>query len=217
MIPLPEKWHGLSDVEARYRYRYVDLIANPEVREVFYKRAKVIREIRSFLDDRDFLEVETPVLNYVTGGAAARPFATHYNALHCDMFLRISLELPLKKLVVGGLERVYEIGRVFRNEGLSKKHNPEFTMIEFYQAYATFEDLMSLTEQMICAVVQSVAGGLRIEYGGEEIDFTPPWRRISMLDSIHEIGGVGRDLDLRSLPGAQAAARAPSGRARAGG
>ena len=206
LIPLPEKWHGLSDTEARYRCRYVDLIANPDVRAVFYKRAQIIREIRRFLDERDFLEVETPVLNYIAGGATARPFATHYNALHSDMFLRIALELPLKKLVVGGLERVYEIGRVFRNEGLSKKHNPEFTMIEFYHAYATFEDLMDLTEAMLTRLFTAVTGGLQITFGGTPIDLTPPWRRISMLDSVYEIGGVDRGLDLNSLAGVQEAA-----------
>ncbi len=206
LIPLPEKWHGLTDVEARYRYRYMDLIANPEVREVFRKRSLIIGAVRRFLDERGYVEVETPVLSYVAGGATARPFSTHYNALHSDMFLRIALELPLKKLVVGGLERVYEIGRVFRNEGLSKKHNPEFTMIEFYQAYATFEDLMDLTEEMLTTIVRMVNGSLVLKYGGREVDFTPPWPRLSMLESIHAVGGVDRDLDLNTLQGAREAA-----------
>jgi lysyl-tRNA synthetase, class II len=207
LIPLPEKWHGLTDVEARYRYRYVDLIANPEVRAVFRKRAQVIREIRAFLDGMGYVEVETPVLGAVAGGAVARPFETYYNALGCPVALRIALELPLKKLIVGGLERVYEIGRVFRNEGLSKKHNPEFTMLEFYQAYATFEDLMDLTERMLCSLAQAVTGGLKLRLGEREIDLTPPWPRISMVESIYQIGGVERALDLNSLAGAQAAAQ----------
>ncbi|NLF24609.1 MAG: lysine--tRNA ligase [Deltaproteobacteria bacterium] len=206
LIPLPEKWHGLTDVESRYRYRYVDLIANPEVREIFKKRARIIREIRSFLDNRGFVEVETPVLTYVAGGAAARPFETFYNALDCNMYVRIALELPLKKLVVGGLERVYEIGRVFRNEGLSKKHNPEFTMIEFYQAYATYQDLMDLTEQLICDLALKVRGSLKFQYCGRELDLTPPWPRISMLESIYQIGGLERTIDIRTLEGARDAA-----------
>jgi lysyl-tRNA synthetase, class II len=199
LIPLPEKWHGLSDTETRYRQRYVDLIANSDVRDVFRKRSKIIKAIRDFLEKRDYVEVETPVLHYIAGGATARPFKTHYNALHCDMNLRIALELPLKKLIVGGLERVYEIGRIFRNEGLSKKHNPEFTMLEFYQAYATFNDLMTLTEEMFVEVANLVNGSLIVKFGEKEIDFTPPWPRISMLDSIHDIGGVPRSLNLNEL------------------
>ncbi len=206
LIPLPEKWHGLTDVEARYRQRYVDLISNAESREVFRARARIIREIRAFLDKRDFLEVETAVLNYVTGGASARPFSTHFNALNTDMHLRISLELPLKKLIAGGLERVYELGRVFRNEGLSKKHNPEFTMIEFYQAYATFDDLMQLTEELFVHLVQTVRGGMKASYGGKEIDFTPPWPRLSMKDSLHELGGVDRSVNLDDLKAVHAVA-----------
>ncbi|RMG40538.1 MAG: lysine--tRNA ligase [Candidatus Dadabacteria bacterium] len=206
LVPLPEKWHGLSDVELRYRQRYVDLIANPEVREIFRKRARIIAGIRSFLDDLGFLEVETPVLNYVAGGATARPFITHYNALHCDMYLRIALELPLKKLVVGGLERVYEIGRIFRNEGLSKKHNPEFTMLEFYAAYLDYTRLMDLTEEMLHKIVVDLCGSAKIDYLGQQLDFTPPWPRISMLDSIYEIGGVERNFDLNTLEGVKAAA-----------
>jgi lysyl-tRNA synthetase class 2 len=207
LIPLPEKWHGLSDVEARYRYRYVDLIANPDVRETFKMRSKIIAGIRSFLDDRDYLEVETPTLSYVAGGASARPFGTHYNALHCDMNLRIALELPLKKLVVGGLERVYEIGKAFRNEGLSKKHNPEFTMIEFYQAYATFEDLMDLTEELFVKLAEDVLGTTSLDYCGQSIDLARPWKRISMKDSVYEIGGVEKDFDLDTLEGVVAAAQ----------
>lgn len=199
LIPLPEKWHGLTDIEARYRHRYVDLIANPEVREIFKKRARIINRIRSFLDNRGFIEVETPVLNHIAGGATARPFRTHYNALDADMNLRIALELPLKKLIVGGLERVYEIGRIFRNEGLSKKHNPEFTMLEFYQAYATFDDLMSLTEELFVDLLQSINGSLKTTYCGQEIDYTPPWPRLSMLESLHEIGGIDRSHDLNDV------------------
>lgn len=208
LIPLPEKWHGLSDVEARYRHRYVDLIANPEVRQVFRARSRIIREIRAFLDARNFLEVETPVLHYIAGGASARPFMTHYNSLDCEMNLRIALELPLKKLIVGGLERVYEIGRNFRNEGISRKHNPEFTMLEFYQAYATFEDLMTLTEELLCSVVSTVCGKSVIAYGEHQIDFTPPWPRLSMHESVHLVGGVDRSHDLNTLEGVHAAARA---------
>lgn len=199
LVPPPEKWHGLTDVEARYRHRYLDLISNPEVRDVFRKRAKIISFIRSYLDSRGFLEVETPVLSHIAGGATARPFDTHYNALSADMTLRIALELPLKKLVVGGLERVYEIGRVFRNEGLSKKHNPEFTMIEFYQAYATYKDLMDLTEDLLLKLVEEVCGSSVIEFGDKQINFKGPFRRISMQDSLHEIGGVDKTLDLSKL------------------
>lgn len=199
LIPLPEKWHGLSDIETRYRQRYLDLIANPEVRETFKTRARIIRYIRSFLDDRGFLEVETPVLQSVAGGASARPFITHHNALNLDMYLRIALELPLKKLIVGGLERVYEIGRIFRNEGISKKHNPEFTMLEFYQAYATFNDLMNLTEELLSGLVQNLHNSFKIKYAEHEIDFTPPWPRLSMQESIHEIGGISRQVDLSDL------------------
>jgi lysyl-tRNA synthetase class 2 len=208
LIPLPEKWHGLTDVESRYRYRYVDLISNPEVRDLFRIRARIIQTIREFLNDRGYLEVETPILNTVASGASAKPFATHHNALGCDMLLRIALELPLKKLIVGGFERVYEIGRNFRNEGISRKHNPEFTMLEFYQAYATYEDLMNLTEELLVMLVQRVVGTTSIQYGDQTIDFSRPWRRISMRDSVYEIGGVGRDYDLDTLQGVVAAAAA---------
>ena len=207
LIPLPEKWHGLKDLEARYRARYVDLIANPDVRDTFVKRSQIINEVRSFLNEHKFLEVETPVLHYTAGGATAKPFTTFHNALSTEMHLRIALELPLKKLVVGGLERVYEIGRIFRNEGLSKKHNPEFTMLEFYQAYATFEDLMTLTEAMFVRLANVTNGSLKIPFGDLTLDFTPPWPRISMLESIYKVGGVSRDLDLQTLAGVQAAAK----------
>ncbi|MCL4139354.1 UNVERIFIED_CONTAM: hypothetical protein GTU68_039302 [Idotea baltica] len=199
LIPLPEKWHGLSDIESRYRYRYVDLIANPEVRNQFKTRAKIISYIRKFLDKKDYTEVETPVLNYVPGGASARPFGTHYNALDCDMFLRIALELPLKKLIVGGLDRVYEIGRVFRNEGVSKKHNPEFTMIEFYQAYADYKDLMELTEELLSALAKEITGDVKFKFNDKELDFSAPFKKISMLDSLSEIGGLDKNLDFNSL------------------
>ncbi len=199
LIPLPEKWHGLTDIEARYRYRYVDLISNPDVRDIFRKRSKIIRALRIFLDSRGFLEVETPALHHVAGGANARPFRTHHNALSADMYLRIALELPLKKLVVGGIERVYEIGRVFRNEGISKKHNPEFTMLEFYQAYATYDDLMDLTEDLMKSIAQEVCGTLVLPWGENTINLEGPWRRLSMLESIYEVGGVGRDVDLNTI------------------
>ncbi len=207
LIPLPEKWHGLTDVEARYRHRYVDLIANPEVREVFKTRARIIQEIRHFLDQRDYIEVETPVLSHIAGGATARPFKSYYNALSMDVNLRIALELPLKKLIVGGLDRVYEIGRNFRNEGLSKKHNPEFTMLEFYQAYADYEKLMDLTEEMIGGLVERVTGVTQLVYGEHTIDFSRPWKRISMVDSIYEIGGVSKAINIETLDGALQAAR----------
>lgn len=199
LIPLPEKWHGLTDVESRYRFRYVDLISNPEVRDTFRKRSAIIRKIRSFLDERGFLEVETPSLHHVAGGAAARPFKTFHNALDIPMYLRIALELPLKKLVVGGLERVYELGRVFRNEGISKKHNPEFTMLEFYQAYVTFHELMDMTEELITGLAEEVCGSLVLPWGENTIHLERPWKRISMRDSIHEIGGIPASVDLDNI------------------
>ena len=208
LIPLPEKWHGLSDVEERYRHRYIDLISNPIVRETFKIRAMVIREIRSFLDSRDFIEVDTPVLQSIAGGANAKPFKTHHNSLGIDMFLRIATELPLKKCVVGGLERVYEIGRIFRNEGISRKHNPEFTSIEFYHAYATYEDLMNLTEELISGLVKKIHGTYIINYSGQEIDFTTPWPRVPMTESITTIGCVDSKFDLNTLEGAVGAAKA---------
>ncbi|RME01470.1 MAG: lysine--tRNA ligase [Deltaproteobacteria bacterium] len=188
--PLPEKFHGLSDVERRFRQRYLDLLMNPEVREVFQKRTRIIQEIRAFFDARDYLEVETPMMHPIPGGAAARPFVTHHNALDIDLYLRIAPELYLKRLVIGGFERVYEINRNFRNEGISHKHNPEFTMLEFYEAYATYEDLMSLTETLICGIAESVCGSLRIPWGEETIDLSPPWPRVSMARLVAERVGL---------------------------
>jgi len=189
--PLPEKWHGLSDQEARYRQRYVDLIVNPEVREVFRKRSQIVRQIRRFLDDRGFLEVETPMMHGTLGGATAKPFRTHHNALDLDLSLRIAPELHLKRLVVGSLERVYEIGRSFRNEGLSRQHNPEFTILEFYQAYATYEDLMTMTEDLFGELARAVAGRLDITYGGQSVNLRPPWPRIPMKAAIVEASRAG--------------------------
>jgi len=188
--PLPEKWHGLTDVEIRYRQRYLDLIANPEVKETFYNRSRIIRLIRQFMDEHDFLEVETPMMQPRAGGAAARPFKTHHNALDMDFFLRIAPELYLKRLVTGGLERVYEINRNFRNEGISTFHNPEFTMMEFYQSYATYEDLMNFTEALFVFIAQNVFGGLKFNYQNTEIDLTPPWRRISVKEALVQLAGM---------------------------
>ncbi len=188
--PLPEKWHGLKDVELRYRQRYLDLIVNPHVREVFIKRSKIIRSMRRYLDDHGFLEVETPMMQPIPGGATARPFITHHNALNMDLYLRIAPELYLKRLLVGGLEKVYEINRNFRNEGISTKHNPEFTMVEIYQAYADYEVMMELSENLIYHVVMDVLGTPVVEYQGVKLDFTPPWERITMLDAIKEYSGV---------------------------
>ncbi|HLU68563.1 MAG TPA: lysine--tRNA ligase [Kofleriaceae bacterium] len=182
--PLPEKWHGLTDVEIRYRQRYLDLAVNPEVREVFRKRSRIVSGIRSFLDGRGFLEVETPMMHPVIGGAAARPFTTHHNALDMPLYMRIAPELYLKRLLVGGLERVYEIGRNFRNEGLSRQHNPEFTMLELYQAFATYEDLMALTEELVSELAREVAGGTAVSWDGHEIDLAAPWRRLSVRDAV---------------------------------
>jgi len=190
--PLPEKWHGLKDVEERYRKRYLDLIVNEKVREVFTKRAKIIEYIRRYFIARDFIEVETPMMHVIPGGAVAKPFITHHNALGMDLFLRIAPELYLKRLVVGGLERVFEINRNFRNEGISVRHNPEFTMLEFYQAYATYEDLMALTEEMVSSLVYELFGGYIVTYNGREIDFSTPWRRITMEEALREFG----DFDL---------------------
>ncbi|MFY9140869.1 MAG: lysine--tRNA ligase [Thermacetogeniaceae bacterium] len=182
--PLPEKWHGLKDVDLRYRQRYLDLIVNPEVKDVFLKRIEIIRAMRHFLEERGFYEVETPMMQPVAGGAAARPFITHHNALDMALYLRIAPELYLKRLLVGGFEKVFEINRNFRNEGISTKHNPEFTMLELYQAYADYQDMMEITESMISFVVQKVLGSLKITYQGREIDFTVPWARLSMLDAV---------------------------------
>ena len=190
LYPLPEKFHGLQDTDIRYRQRYVDLIMNEEVRKTFLKRSQILREIRTFLDGRDFIEVETPMLVDNAGGAAARPFVTHYNALDEDKKLRISLELYLKRLIVGGLERVYEIGRVFRNEGLDTKHNPEFTLMELYQAYTDYNGMMELTEAMFRTVARAVNGSAVITYQGKEIDMEKPFRRVTMLELIKEDAGI---------------------------
>ena len=188
--PLPEKWHGLTDVETRYRQRHLDLISSSSVKETFYRRSRIIRFIRKFMDDHDFLEVETPMMQPRAGGAMARPFKTHHNALDMDFYLRIAPELYLKRLVTGGLERVYEINRNFRNEGISAFHNPEFTMMEFYQAYATYEDLMSFTEELLTGIAADIFGGLKFTYQGTEIDMTPPWRRISVKDALIQMAGM---------------------------
>jgi len=188
--PLPDKWHGLTDVEARYRQRYVDLAVSPEVRDVFRKRSQIVRGIRSFLDARRFLEVETPMMHPIIGGAAAKPFVTHHNALDMKLYMRIAPELYLKRLVVGGLERVYEINRNFRNEGLSRQHNPEFTMLEFYMAYANYRDLMDLTEEMVVGLVHDVNGATKVMQDGTEIELAAPWRRISIRDAVRELGKV---------------------------
>ena len=188
--PLPDKFHGLKDVEQRYRQRYLDLIVNPESKDIFVTRSKVIQSIRRFLDNKGYLEVETPMMHTIPGGAAARPFITHHNALDIDLYMRIALELHLKRLIVGGLEKVYEIGRVFRNEGVSTRHNPEFTMLELYEAYADFHDIMNLTEEMIVYVAQEVLGTTNIQYGEYNVDLTPKWKRIHMVDAIKEYVGV---------------------------
>jgi len=190
LLPLPEKFHGLTDVETRYRQRYVDLIVNPEVRDVFIKRARIVSLIREFMVGRDFLEVETPMMQPIPGGATARPFITHHNALDMQLYLRIAPELYLKRLVVGGFERVFEINRNFRNEGISVRHNPEFTMMEFYQAYATFEDLMDFTEEMLCHVAMALLGTLDFTYQGMPICFKRPWKRLTVKEAILEYGNV---------------------------
>ncbi|OEH84380.1 lysine--tRNA ligase [Desulfuribacillus stibiiarsenatis] len=188
--PLPEKFHGLKDIELRYRQRYVDLIVNPEVKDTFIKRSQIIQAMRQFLNERGYLEVETPTLHTIAGGAAAKPFITHHNALHMDMYLRIALELHLKRLIVGGLEKVYEIGRVFRNEGISTRHNPEFTMIELYEAYADYQDIMNLTEEMIAFCSEKVLGTTVVEYQGQKVDLTPKWERLSIVDAVKKYSGV---------------------------
>ena len=188
--PLPEKWHGLQDVETRYRQRYLDLIVNPEARRIFEVRARAVRYLRDFLVARGYLEVETPMMQPIAGGAAARPFVTHHNALDVDLYLRIAPELYLKRLVVGGYERVFELSRVFRNEGVSTRHNPEFTMLEFYQAHATYEDLMALTEEMLVGLAHEVAGGTTLQYGGEAIDLARPWPRRTMAELVSEHASV---------------------------
>ena len=188
--PLPDKWHGLKDVETRYRQRYLDLIANPEVRQVFVTRARIVSGLRRYLDDHGFLEVETPILQPIYGGAAARPFLTHHQQLHQDLYLRISDELYLKRLIIGGFERVYEIGRDFRNEGVSFKHNPEFTQLEFYEAYADYHGVMRRVEEMIVFVADEVLGGRHLVYEGHEIDLSPPWRRLPLRQAILDATGI---------------------------
>ena len=188
--PLPEKFHGLKDTELRYRQRYVDLIMNPEVKETFMTRSKIIKEIKNVLDNKGYVEVDTPILNTIAGGAAARPFITHHNTLDMDMYLRIANELYLKRLIVGGFDRVYELGRMFRNEGISIKHNPEFTNIELYAAYQDYNDMMDITEEIISTVAEKVLGTTKITYQGTPIDLTPGWKRIPMIDAIKEVTGV---------------------------
>ena len=190
LAPLPEKWHGLKDTDMRYRQRYVDLIVNPEVRDTFEKRSAIVREIRNFMDSRGFMEVETPCLNTIPGGAAARPFITHHNALDIDMYLRIATELHLKRLIVGGLERVYEIGRIFRNEGMDTRHNPEFTTIELYQAYTDYHGMMDITEDMVIHVCEKVLGSTKVMYQGVEIDFSKGWKRMTMAEAVKEYAGI---------------------------
>ena len=208
--PLPEKWHGLTDVEARYRQRYVDLVVTPGVRETFVRRAKIVTTMRRFFDDRGYLEVETPVLHKPeeAGGAAAKPFETHHNALDLDLKLRIATELHLKRLVVGGFDRVYEIGRIFRNEGIDRRHNPEFTSIEFYQAYATHEDLVKLTEELLHELAVKVTGSAKVTFQGQEIDLTPPFPRFSMLELGARALGLSPDDALAGRGLAEAVARA---------
>ncbi|KAM3102546.1 lysine--tRNA ligase [Phormidesmis sp. 146-12] len=190
LLPLPDKWHGLTDVAKRYRQRYVDLIVNPEVRETFRRRALITAGMRRYLDQQGFIEIETPVLMSEAGGADARPFVTYHNTMDMDLYLRIATELHLKRLVVGGFEKVFEMGRIFRNEGISTRHNPEFTTIEVYQAYADYQDMMALTETMITTVAQTVLGTLQLTYQGESVDLTPPWRRVTMHDIVQEKTGV---------------------------
>jgi lysyl-tRNA synthetase class 2 len=190
LLPLPDKFHGLKDVETRYRQRYVDLIVNPDVQKTFISRSRIIQSMRRYLDDRGYLEVETPTLHSIAGGAAARPFVTHHNALDMQLYMRIAIELHLKRLIVGGLEKVYEIGRVYRNEGISTRHNPEFTMIELYEAYADYEDIMRLTEELIAHIAKEVHGTTKITYQGQDVDLTPAWRRVSMTGLIKETIGV---------------------------
>ena len=204
--PLPEKWHGLTDIEARYRQRYLDLIANPRVKEIFLTRIKVIQKIRDFFTHRDFLEVETPMLHPIPGGATAKPFKTYHNALDMELYMRVAPELFLKRLVIGGLERIFEINRCFRNEGISTQHNPEFTMLEFYQSYATYEEMMKMTEELLCSMVKEIHGDFHLPYQGKEIDFTPPWRRIRFKESLLEIGGID-PVVLKDLSKAEEAAK----------
>ncbi len=190
LMPLPEKWHGLKDMDLRYRQRYVDLIVNPDVKETFIRRSKIIKAVRTFLDERGFLEVDTPILNTIPGGAAAKPFITHHNTLDMELYLRIAPELYLKRLITGGLEKIYEMGRMFRNEGMSIKHNPEFTMLEVYEAYNDYKGMMELAESLILYITRDVLKNTRFSYQGTDIDLTPPWERISMIDSVKKYTGI---------------------------
>ena len=204
LLPLPEKFHGLKDPELRYRQRYVDLIMNPEVKDTFVKRSMIIKEIRALLDEEDFLEVETPMLNTIAGGASARPFVTHHNALNIDMYMRIALELYLKRLIIGGFDRVYEIGRVFRNEGMDPRHNPEFTLLELYQAYTNLDGMMNITEKMFRRCAEKVNGCTTVMFDGHEIDLGKPFARITMTDAVKQYSGV----DFNELPDLEAARKA---------
>ncbi|WP_315074934.1 lysine--tRNA ligase [uncultured Clostridium sp.] len=204
--PLPEKWHGLKDPDLRYRQREVDIITNPEVKTTFIKRSKIISAMREFLDNKGFLEVETPILSPIAGGAAARPFITHHNTLDMDMYLRIATELYLKRLIVAGFEKVYEIGRNFRNEGMDIRHNPEFTAIELYEAYSDYNDMMEITENMVAYICEKINGTTKVTYQGTEIDFAPPWRRVTMVDVVKEHAGVDFN-EIKSNEEAQAIAK----------
>ncbi len=207
LLPLPEKFHGLTDKETRYRQRYVDLIVNPEVRRNFEVRSAFVKYLRSFLDSRGYMEVETPVLNTISGGATARPFITHHNTLDIDMYMRIATELPLKRLIVGGMERVYEVGRIFRNEGMDTKHNPEFTTVELYEAYADFNDMMDLFEALLSGAARDICGSYRLQWQGEDIDLTPGWPRLSMAEAVKRYLGV----DFMSITGDAEAVAAAKG------
>ena len=199
LYPLPEKWHGLQDIEMRYRERYVDLIVNPTVKKVFEVRSRIISHIRKLLEDKGFLEVETPILQVLQGGAAAKPFRTHHNALNMPLFLRIAPELYLKRLIVGGFEKVFELGRVFRNEGISFKHNPEYTMIEIYQAYADYNDVMRLTEEIVSDAIRTVYGTMKVTFKGHDLDFTPPWKRLSLTEALKHFAGINIEVPLEDL------------------
>ncbi len=208
LLPLPEKFHGLQDKDLRYRQRYVDLIVNPEVRNTFKMRSAFIKHVRDFLDNRGFMEVETPVLNTISGGATARPFITHHNTLDIDMYMRIATELPLKRLVVGGLDRVYELGRIFRNEGMDPKHNPEFTTVELYQAYADFNEMMDLFEDLLTSAAQKLLGGYELEWLGEQINLAPGWPRLTMSEAVKQYLGIdfmAIDSDEQAVAAAKAA------------
>lgn len=215
LLPLPEKWHGLKDTDLRYRQRYVDLIVNPEVKNTFIIRSKIIKSIRKFLDDRGFLEVDTPLLNTIPGGATARPFVTHHNTLDIDMYLRIAPELYLKRLIVGGMEKVYEMGRMFRNEGMSVKHNPEFTLMEVYEAYTDYKGMMDLTEKLISTVAMEALRTTKIVYQGQEVDLTPSWNRMSMIEAVRKYAGVDFN-EIKSDEEAKAAAEAKKVHVKAG-